>query len=142
MNINKYICMHICIYIYKYVYIYIHTYVYTCIHIYIYIYIYIGMGRGLGWLRGQGIVNKFNLHIGNALLLIKNDKFRISGCVLPRNIDTVIVLSENWMFNSTELSESLMNSFCNNDQVMNICIYVYMCVYIYIHVYTEVYTYI
>jgi hypothetical protein len=73
------------------------------------------MGKGLGWLRGQGIVNKFNLHVGNALILMKNYQFRTSGCLLPRKIGAVIVLSENWMSNSTELNEILMNSSCNEE---------------------------
>ena len=53
------------------------------------------MGSGLGWLRGQGIVDSFN-KCPKGILLVQNNVFRSPGGLIPRNADAIIVLSESW----------------------------------------------
>ena len=53
------------------------------------------MGSGLGWLRGQGVVDSFN-KCPKGILLVQNNIFRSPGGLVPRNADAIIVLSESW----------------------------------------------
>jgi hypothetical protein len=57
-----------------------------------------GQGPGLGWVKGQGVIEAFNsLAEGTeGVLLVRCDLFRSQGGLLPRNADVIIVLSESW----------------------------------------------
>jgi hypothetical protein len=57
-----------------------------------------GQGPGLGWVKGQGVIEAFNsLSEGTeGVLLVRCDLFRSQGGLLPRNADVIIVLSESW----------------------------------------------
>ena len=57
-----------------------------------------GQGPGLGWVKGQGVIEAFNsLAEGTeGVLLVRCDLFRSQGGLLPRNADVVIVLTESW----------------------------------------------
>ena len=62
------------------------------------------MGEGLAWLRGQSEIDAFNVlksHQGH-VLLVTSDLFRCGG-LLPHHADVVIVLSENWGVEQTDI---------------------------------------
>ena len=62
------------------------------------------MGDGLGWLCGQNAIDDFNSLEPDQghVLLVTSDLFR-SGGLLPRQADVVVVLSENWGVEQTDI---------------------------------------
>ena len=64
-----------------------------------------GQGQGLGWIKGQGVIDAFNGLSDDAhgVLLVRCDLFRSQGGLLPRNADVIIVLSESWSMNCLDV---------------------------------------